>query len=389
MTSCLYLYRGTPIGSAKIHIDSMTAELEELGCEVHKYIPYAWGDQDDVIGRSLSKLRSMSPLLVTNGAQYLISRAFGSGLQKSLETLTPDFFYERYALFCKAGIKAAQNAGVPHILEVNSIIHTLDQVFLAAPLIPFARRTELEIFRDTDHVIAISKRIRDDLLEMGVEERRIGVMHNGVDPEIFKKNPGQAATLRRALGYSPEDFVLVISMGFDHRYIVDAVSEVLVRSVQRLAEERKGVKVLIIGGGKQFARARSRILSRFPPDRVYFTGIVPYQEVPYFLSVGDMAYIPWHVSFSSPLKLFEYMAMELPVVVPRLPGIMEIFDDTLGWSFEHQNFSDAEDVLFQGLNSRDRLIEMGRNARKKVLEKYTWESNAKRVLALVSKLAKM
>jgi glycosyltransferase involved in cell wall biosynthesis len=331
----------------------------------------------------------MSPLLVSNVAQYLISRSFGSGLQKALEPLAPDFFYERYALFCKAGIKVAQNAGVPHILEVNSIIHTLDQVFLAAPLIPFARRTELEIFRDTDHVIAVSKRIRDELLEMGVEEDRISVVHNGVNSELFRKDPTQAEILRKDLGYSSEHFVIVISMGFDHRYIVDAVTDILINSLKRLARKRKELRLLVIGGGEQFNLARSKILTGLPAESVRFTNVVPYDKVAKFLSVGDIAFIPWHVEFSSPLKLFEYMSMELPVVVPRLPGIMEVFDDTFGWSFEHQNFSDAEDVLSQGLNSRDRLIEIGRSARKKVLEKYTWESNAKQVLALVSKLAKM
>jgi glycosyltransferase involved in cell wall biosynthesis len=385
----MYLYRGAPIGSAKIHIDSIAAELEKLGCEVHKYIPYAWDDQGGGVGRSLSKLIGMSPRLVTNLAQYIVSRSFRSGLQKAVKPLNPDFLYERYALFCRAGIEVANRVGVPHILEVNSIIHTLDQFFLAAPIIPLTYKNELEIFRRTDHVIAISNRIRDELLEMGVEENRISVIHNGVDSELFKRDSTKSATLRRELGYTSEHFVIVIAMGFDHRYIVDAVSDMLVNSVRRLVKESKELKILVIGGGTQFNRTRSRILSRLNRGSVTFTGSIPYHNVPHYLSVGDLAYIPWHVEFSSPLKLFEYMSMELPVVVPRLPGIMEVVDETIGWSFEHLNSVEAENMLSDVMSSGESPNKMGRNARKKVLEQYTWESNAQKVLELSRNLSKM
>ena len=68
------------------------------------------------------------------------------------------------------------------------------------------------------------------------------------------------------------------------------------------------------------------------PSNIHFTGLLPQAWLPAFLSRADVAIIPWKVSpvtqATSPLKVYEYLAMGLPVVAPRLkplacmPGVL-------------------------------------------------------------------
>ena len=62
-----------------------------------------------------------------------------------------------------------------------------------------------------------------------------------------------------------------------------------------------------------------------PPPNLHFLGLRAQRDVPAYLAAADVALIPWKVSAiteaTSPLKLYEYLAMQLPVVAPDLPPL--------------------------------------------------------------------
>ena len=59
-----------------------------------------------------------------------------------------------------------------------------------------------------------------------------------------------------------------------------------------------------------------------PPENLHFLGLKAQRELPGYLAHSEVALIPWEVSqitqATSPLKVYEYLAMEKPVVAPRL-----------------------------------------------------------------------
>jgi glycosyltransferase involved in cell wall biosynthesis len=73
-----------------------------------------------------------------------------------------------------------------------------------------------------------------------------------------------------------------------------------------------------------------------PPTNLYFLGLKPQRALPAYLALADVAIIPWKVSpitqATSPLKVYEYIAMRKPVVVPDLrplqclPGVFSTPD---------------------------------------------------------------
>ena len=75
-----------------------------------------------------------------------------------------------------------------------------------------------------------------------------------------------------------------------------------------------------------------------PPPNLHFLGLKPQSSLPAYLFHTDVALIPWKVNpitqATSPLKLYEYLAMHRPVVTPDLMPLHNIPGVTLAKSFD-------------------------------------------------------
>jgi glycosyltransferase involved in cell wall biosynthesis len=107
--------------------------------------------------------------------------------------------------------------------------------------------------------------------------------------------------------------------------------EVLLDALARLPEARG----LIVGGHEaepDLARVRARAESLGISSRITFTGYVDPPRVAPLVATADMLVLPNPPSaiatrFTSPLKLFEYMAAGRPIVASDLPSVREVLHD--------------------------------------------------------------
>ena len=65
-----------------------------------------------------------------------------------------------------------------------------------------------------------------------------------------------------------------------------------------------------------------------PPENLHFLGLKPQKALPGYLAHSNVALIPWKVSAitqaTSPLKVYEYLAMRLPVVAPAMNSLLDL-----------------------------------------------------------------
>jgi glycosyltransferase involved in cell wall biosynthesis len=98
--------------------------------------------------------------------------------------------------------------------------------------------------------------------------------------------------------------------------------------------------------------------------------------MPAFISAADVCLLPAYprekiMQDIVPIKLYEYMAMEKPVIATRLPGVMKEFGENNGVVYVDEP-ADAIDKA-KSIIKDGKIGELGAKARKFVL-KYSWDN---------------
>jgi glycosyltransferase involved in cell wall biosynthesis len=150
------------------------------------------------------------------------------------------------------------------------------------------------------------------------------------------------------------------------------------------------VRGIIVGGHPaepDLARVQA-LAARLGVTRVTFTGLVDPPRVAALLSEADLLVLPnrsTHVSATStsPLKLFEYLALGKPIVASDLPALREVLRDGDNAVLVEPDSAAALARGLQTVVSDARLAErLARHAFDEA-EQYTWERRAERVEALL------
>lgn len=140
-----------------------------------------------------------------------------------------------------------------------------------------------------------------------------------------------------------------------------------------LRDLNRDISIVIVGKEGMFRENIELARKYCVEDRVIFTGMVPYSQVPKYISAMDVCLVPFKRSAISenavPLKLFEYMACEKPVISTRLSGIEKIAGDRILYVSGKEDYKTTINTLYQDSLLRKRLGETGKNF---VDERYDW-----------------
>jgi phosphatidyl-myo-inositol dimannoside synthase len=160
-------------------------------------------------------------------------------------------------------------------------------------------------------------------VERGVDPDRITVIPNGVDADLFHPRP--------------KDPRLVARYGLDGAFTFGYVSnldhprenqELLIDATKVLLQRGRRVKCLIVGDGRRREDLEGYARHARVGGAVRFTGRVPHDEVQDHYAVLDAFVVPRKderaARMVTPLKPYEALAMERPLVVADLPALVEI-----------------------------------------------------------------
>ncbi|QKG85685.1 glycosyltransferase family 4 protein [Kroppenstedtia pulmonis] len=145
-------------------------------------------------------------------------------------------------------------------------------------------------------------------------------------------------------------------------------------------------------GPMQHIRSEDRKLDQLKEKRVYYHGIIPFEEVPQWLSRGKVGLVCLHpvenYQESLPIKLFEYMAMGLPVVATDFPLWRKIVaDHGAGRMVNPLDPSDMAEKVKEILSDPLLQRKMGEQGRKAYQEKYNWQVEEKKLIRLYQGLS--
>ena len=285
-----------------------------------------------------------------------------------------DFIYERYSLFMYATVWLARRRRVPVILEVNdsAIVERVRPLAFRRIAMAIERRA----FRDADGLVFVSSLFRDRARQAHPDMAPAIVTPNAADIAKFSFSREQRDAARARLGL--EGHVVCGYLGaFVPWHAIDAFVH---RFADRLADA-PWLKLLLVGDGATFPALQSFVEARGLSRQVLLTGRVAHDEVPGLLAAMDMAILPSAGDYTSPVKLFEFMACAVPPVAPAFAPIREVLQEgETGWMFPVGDLDAAVETVLARSRDADGLARVGGNARRRVAERHQWRNN---VLQLV------
>jgi glycosyltransferase involved in cell wall biosynthesis len=237
------------------------------------------------------------------------------------------------------------------------------------------RARELAVWRQADGYVAITQGIVDHMTSLGGTRPKTAVVPDGMrhvpaDPGPLPSEP--------VIGYA------------GHLYAWKGVDAIL-HALPLVPSAR----ALIVGGHEKepdLARLKNLTHQLGVESRVTFTGQVEPARVPELLARAMILVLPNPASaistrFTSPLKLFEYMAAGRAIVASDLPAIREILADgrnaLLVEPGDPQAIADAVERLIEDHAFAQRLA----RAAHADASQYTWARRAERLETLFAEVA--
>lgn len=292
---------------------------------------------------------------------------YGRALRRYARSRPTDLLYLRSPLL----LSAALRTGFPVLLELHAL----------------PRRGLRRFVRDCNRcarVVSLTSSMRDALKDWGVDPARLLTEGDAVDLRAFVSPPSREEA-RRAFGLATR------------RCVVGYVGRL------RTLEREKGVRTLlaalallrsssaflgfIVGGPEEDRRLYEEEARRLglTAEDVRFTSQIDAGRVPAALACCDVLVMPFpdiphYRLFMSPLKMFEYMAAERPVVTTDLPAVRDVLSEETAFFCRP---GDAVDLARALSDVRQRSEEAQRRAAnaRALVARHTWEERMRRILA--------
>ncbi len=281
-----------------------------------------------------------------------------------------------------AAADAAQRLGLPFVYEMRGsedLMQTAAHPGYAGTADGrFLVEAETETCRRADHVLVITDALREEMVARGIPREKMTVVPNGVRVEEFTP-VARDEELAEELGLTGSTVIGYLG-GFPHYEGL----LLLMRAVADLRRRRSDVRVLMVGDGPQDRALRRAVDELGIGDIVTFTGRVPHDAIPRYLSVTDIAPFPRLplpvCELISPMKPYEAMAMEKAVVVSDVAALKQIVQDgRTGLTFAKGDAADLAAKLEMLVADPALRARLGAAARAWVRDKGDWSTIARRV----------
>jgi glycosyltransferase involved in cell wall biosynthesis len=385
----VYVHRTRAQGVEAVHIGQIVQGFRTLGHQVDMLSPVGDYIEHITSAKARQPARQGKPGLLHRLVDRLPEIAFElmemaynakavwEGLRR-FPRRSVDGVYERYAIFALAGMLLARWWKVPFVIEVNYTSMSPLVRERSALLKPLARWVDGRLFRSATHLLAVSSYLKQHLVEeFGVDPGRVSIVPNAADPAVF--DPEQA--LKAEAPALPPGRIIGFVGGFYRWHGLD----LLVEAFTRIAAEFPDAHLLLIGDGPMRGEIEALARDKGLTGRVLMPGRIAHAKLVPYVARFDMGVMPDSNLYGSPMKVFEYMSMAVPVVVPDYAPLQDVVTDgQQGRIFRRKDVAHLTQCMAELLRDDTQRRQMGRNARQCVLQTHNWLNNASTSLGFLT-----
>ena len=283
-----------------------------------------------------------------------------------LAQLQPKICYIRYSAGFAGWIPALKRSlgNIPLVLEINSILSQRYPVF---------KWLDKIALNSADIIISLSELSRKNILAVDSKlDTKIVILPCGVEIERFEKAEPDSDFLNKneeiKLGYTG---LLKPQYGLD----------VLLEGFSQARLQRKDLKLHIFGDGPY--RKKLEILAG-KIEGVVIHGPVPFSVIPNILKNLDILIYTTteKYAYQSPIKLFEYMASNKPIIAASTPQVIELLgQEERGLLYKAGDAGGLTKKILDLVDNFDAARLLADNAFKEVHKKHSWDSRVEMLLA--------
>lgn len=233
-------------------------------------------------------------------------------------------------------------------------------------------------------IITVTSSMRDVLLAYGILSDCVLVSPDGVDLAIFDIQITKE--IAREKFQLPHNGKFLLYSGSLQTMLMEKGLNIIFEALRILPLD---VRLLIVGGEvDDIAPYASRVRTLGIGDRVMFISRVSRVTLALYQKAADVLVMPFpftthYAYYMSPLKMFEYMASERPIVVTDLPSVRSVLDDTSAVLVPPNDAS----ALAQGITHllEDAVFaERIAQAAYRQVQQYSWDKRAKNIMEFIN-----
>jgi len=209
-----------------------------------------------------------------------------------------------------------------------------------------------------DGLLAVSAALKRDMAVLGLPAQKIGVLHTGVDLDLF--HPVERKAAKAALGVEGP---LLIAIGHLNGR---KGQEIAIAALERIP----GATLLLAGDGPERARLEREAAAKGLAGRVRFLGVQPPEVLAGLLAAADAMVLPT-ISEGLANAWVEALACGTPVVTSDVGGAREVIDRPVAGRLVARDpgaVAEAVNALLAGPPAQAAV--------RAVAQRFSWERNA-------------
>jgi glycogen synthase len=312
-------------GGLARHVRKLSEGLVDLDVEVHVLTRGGEESPAEEAAAGVVIHRIREPKRPTDLGEFVawVERMNSDMLAAGVElgdSLEFDLVHGHDWLVANAGDHLAKRFGAPLVTTIHATEHGRHQGWVDKHPQSYIHEVERWIANRSERVIACSYYMREQIADIfGVEEQKVEVIPNGIDPEdLLPQDAAELSRLRSEFAAAEERLVLLIG-----RLVYEKGFQLALEAMPRVIQEVPGTRFLVAGSGTHEAELRRQAERLGLMEHGTFLGWIGDDVLHSLYRIADLTVVP---SIYEPFGLvaLEAMASGCPCIVADTGGLREV-----------------------------------------------------------------
>jgi len=233
-------------------------------------------------------------------------------------------------------------------------------------------------------MILLTKKAKEDFINLGVGEEKILIAPDSVDLDIFNLNISKEEA-RNKLRLPLSKKIIIYTGRFKTMGMDKGLGDIL-RAIK--LSDNTHILFIAVGGSEEEIKFYKRVVDDLSVSaQVNFIGLVPQNELAVYQKAADALLMPFPLNehyayYMSPLKMFEYMASKRPIIASDLPSIREVLSENSSIIIEPCNPASLAEGIKKCLSDNELANKIAEQAFDDI-HNYTWNKRVKNIMDFI------